>query len=245
MAADGKAVWGNNGFASWPLHAAAARGDAGEVRRLLLFGAAVDVRNDAGCTPLHLACIQGAGNPVCVKLLLEGGATVDCVSGKGLTALATACVWAHGDCARLLLLAGADSQVRMPAHRHREVETISDWAQRVDSWQEAIVARSMRRRGVSRLEAIWPLTLQGYNHSAWVVRRNVLWSPSDHREFGQAGCKRAVQLLLLLARLPILPSHVWVEVVMPHAMGRAIEWCGDEPPRRSRAQRAGPQTSSA
>ena len=31
------------------LHVAALRGDAGKVRNLLLFGAAVDQRNDAGC----------------------------------------------------------------------------------------------------------------------------------------------------------------------------------------------------
>ena len=219
------------------LHVAALRGDAGKVRNLLLFGAAVNQRNDAGCTPLHSACFRGAGDPECVKLLLRAGADVDAVSGNGLTALAMACILGHGDCVRLLLLAGADSRVRMDAHN---LESISDWAARQDAQQELAISRTMHKRRISHAQAqqyFRRLSIQqGSPHlAAWMVRRrNVQWSPSDHCVFPQAGRVRAVQVLLLVAHLPILPLDVWVQAIIPHAMGRAIEWCDDEPRRAVR-----------
>jgi hypothetical protein len=55
-----------------PLHYAAYRGHAPLCRVLLRAGAAVDARNDAGCTPLFLAAQQG--HVACVEALLDAGA---------------------------------------------------------------------------------------------------------------------------------------------------------------------------
>mmetsp|Transcript_6816 Transcript_6816/g.14029 ORF Transcript_6816/g.14029 Transcript_6816/m.14029 type:complete len:84 (-) Transcript_6816:162-413(-) len=49
-----------------------------------------------------------AGHARCVQLLLTAGVDVDATTMKGHIPLALACFWKHSECARLLVLAGAN-----------------------------------------------------------------------------------------------------------------------------------------
>ena len=81
-----------NYVGSRPLHYAAEAGDAKLVSLLLEAGVNVDARNNAGCTALHYAARGSEGNTC-----FADGAT---------------------DCVKVLLVAGADFDVRSKYHRH-------------------------------------------------------------------------------------------------------------------------------
>ena len=57
------------------LHAAAARGDAEEIRRLLAAGADPHARDPAGRTPLHVAAFRAQGDAI--RALVKGGADIN------------------------------------------------------------------------------------------------------------------------------------------------------------------------
>ena len=66
-----------------PLHQAAAKGDADQVRRLLESGIAVDVQDAEGNTPLHHAIKAKAAETV--RVLRTAGAKLDVRNAKGAT----------------------------------------------------------------------------------------------------------------------------------------------------------------
>ncbi len=96
-----------------------------EVAKLLVsHGADVNFRDGDGFTPLHQAV--GGNHPELVLFLLERGADVNArVQADGnSTALHTAASYGLGECARVLLLHGAD-----PTLKHEETgETAADMA---------------------------------------------------------------------------------------------------------------------
>ncbi|KAM0871015.1 hypothetical protein ACQ4PT_039661 [Festuca glaucescens] len=83
------------------------------------FARFVNVRDEHGATPLHLAARQG--RPECVHLLLENGAIVSAPTGSygfpGSTALHLAARGGHMGCVRELLAWGAGRVVRDSAGR--------------------------------------------------------------------------------------------------------------------------------
>ncbi|MFA9478342.1 ankyrin repeat domain-containing protein [Phycisphaerales bacterium AB-hyl4] len=87
-----------------PLHAAAGRGWAQQVKLLLVAGADVDAEAD-GATPLHEAA-EG-GHQEVVELLLFRQANVYATDSSGRTALHRAAMAGHDDVANLLLDNGA------------------------------------------------------------------------------------------------------------------------------------------
>ncbi|CAD6334898.1 unnamed protein product [Miscanthus lutarioriparius] len=83
------------------------------------FARFVNVRDDHGATPLHLAARQG--RPGCVQVLLENGAIVSALTGSygfpGSTSLHLAARSGNLDCIRKLLAWGADRLQRDSAGR--------------------------------------------------------------------------------------------------------------------------------
>ncbi|VAH12729.1 unnamed protein product [Triticum turgidum subsp. durum] len=83
------------------------------------FARFVNVRDDHGATPLHLAARQG--RPGCVQVLLENGAIVSALTGSygfpGSTSLHLAARSGDLDCIRKLLAWGADRLQRDSAGR--------------------------------------------------------------------------------------------------------------------------------
>uniref|UniRef100_A0A0D9WBZ4 RING-type E3 ubiquitin transferase n=1 Tax=Leersia perrieri TaxID=77586 RepID=A0A0D9WBZ4_9ORYZ len=83
------------------------------------FARFVNVRDDHGATPLHLAARQG--RPGCVQMLLENGAIVSALTGSygfpGSTSLHLAARSGNLDCIRKLLAWGADRLQRDSAGR--------------------------------------------------------------------------------------------------------------------------------
>jgi len=101
----------------------AAKGDVGEVRRLLAAGAPVDGRDDLGRTALHWAAEGGYGD--IVEALVEAGGGLDVADGDAETPLIIACVCEHAAIARRLVEAGAsvdlgDEDGNTPASLARE-----------------------------------------------------------------------------------------------------------------------------
>jgi hypothetical protein len=82
-----------------------------EVAHILVArGARIDVTDDKGHTPLHMAA--RAGHTPMVAFLLDAGADLEHRSDKGLTPLYQAVTGGHPDTVRLLLERGADPEVR-------------------------------------------------------------------------------------------------------------------------------------
>ena len=106
------AMAGTTRTAGWtPLHFAAARGQAAEVRRLLDGGAAVDARSAEERTPLYEAAKRGRLE--CVRLLVERGASIAAQEGTfGFTPLHVASEHKHIEVVRYLLSHGADVNAR-------------------------------------------------------------------------------------------------------------------------------------
>jgi len=77
---------------------------------LIREGAAIDARDDKGCTALFVPAERGM--PEIVRVLLEHGADVNARDNWGRTALFEAATWHKPQCVRLLLDHGADVHVR-------------------------------------------------------------------------------------------------------------------------------------
>jgi 26S proteasome non-ATPase regulatory subunit 10 len=97
------------------LHHAAYRNDPEAVAAQLRLGVPVDVRDDAGWTPLlwsvDMAEAWGDPNRV-VSLLLGAGASANAVANSGLTVLMMACARNNIQILRDLLNSGADIHLR-------------------------------------------------------------------------------------------------------------------------------------
>jgi len=82
-------------------------GHADAVRLLLKYGAAVNLNDPVGHSPLHFACM--GGDSECVRLLLAAGAPVDHRARSGMTPLISAAIaGADEDVVSALLGAGAN-----------------------------------------------------------------------------------------------------------------------------------------
>lgn len=78
-------------------------------RLLLEHGAPVDARDDAGCTPLHLAAARG--DDFMLDLLHKNGADVDARTAAGDTPLHLATRWEHAHTVRKLIRHGASRTI--------------------------------------------------------------------------------------------------------------------------------------
>jgi ankyrin repeat protein len=72
-------------------------------------GAALNVTDGNGYTPLHLACRQGHGSVAVI--LIDGGAALNGTDGDGRTPLHLACSAGHGSVAVILIDRGAHPNV--------------------------------------------------------------------------------------------------------------------------------------
>jgi len=87
------------------LHAAAARGDAAEIRRLLAAGAVPGARDGHGRTALHVAAF--ASSPDAARALVEGGADPNALEGQRYDVVTIAAVRNDLPMLRLALSLGA------------------------------------------------------------------------------------------------------------------------------------------
>ncbi|XP_056669867.1 ankyrin repeat domain-containing protein 53 [Monodelphis domestica] len=87
-----------------PLHLALTRNSPGValkcVQYLLNKGAPVNVRNQNGVTPLHLAALEGMLD--CLKFLVKAGADVHAVDNQKRKGIDLCRIWHHRECARFL-----------------------------------------------------------------------------------------------------------------------------------------------
>ncbi|XP_023682047.1 ankyrin repeat domain-containing protein 12 isoform X1 [Paramormyrops kingsleyae] len=90
-----------------PLHMAAIRGDAKQVRELISLGADVNVKDFAGWTPLHEACNLGYYDVA--KVLIAAGAEVNTQGLDDDTPLHDASSSGHRDIVKLLLRHGGNA----------------------------------------------------------------------------------------------------------------------------------------
>ena len=95
--------------ASYPLHEAAATGNADEADLLLLAGLDANTRNARSSTPLHLAAVKGHGN--IAVILLAHGASANAANEGGNTPLHAAVEAGELEIAKLLLEVGAEADV--------------------------------------------------------------------------------------------------------------------------------------
>lgn len=94
---------------SLPIHAAVVSKDAVAVRAFLEIDAnAVNKRDQAGRSPLHLLASLDGNNQEILKLLLDAGVDINLVDNFGNTAFATALFWNNLKMATSLIVAGAD-----------------------------------------------------------------------------------------------------------------------------------------
>jgi len=77
-----------------------------QVRSLLETGMDMNILDDDGNTPLHIACLYG--RPEIARLLLDAGADTEVHNRWGYTPLDWACLYQETDIVRLLLEHGAD-----------------------------------------------------------------------------------------------------------------------------------------
>ena len=221
------------------LWAASRHGQHGKLNLFIHFGANINEKNNSGCTALHMACTLNAGHPRCVELLLAAGADVHATTTKGYTPLALACYWKHSECARLLVLAGANLHAPAMGTPPGTSTTVLEWATKFQRNRRR--HRGSRRLPSSRAPILEPLQLEPepqvppprcvwFNGAADVVLQGALaWSPQTHNLFPPAARVCAVQLLILSYLMdrsdPVsIPRDVWLASVIPHVLGRAIEW---------------------
>ncbi len=82
-------------------------GDLELTRMLIEAGAPLDVRNDDGQTPLHIAATY-SGDPKLIRLLITHGVDVNAMDDHQLTPLAATRHWTGREAARAALIeAGA------------------------------------------------------------------------------------------------------------------------------------------
>ena len=91
------------------LHAAAARGDAPEIRRLAGAGANLDARDGNGRTPLHVAAF--GGHRAAAQALLASGADLGLLGGQRYDAVTVSAVRDDPETVRALLDAGASAKL--------------------------------------------------------------------------------------------------------------------------------------
>lgn len=99
-----------DGDGSAPLHWAAHRDDAAEVRRLVESGADVNAANDLGVTPLWSAAMNG--NEEIVRLLLDRGANPNAALTAGETPVMAAARAGKTEIVSILLAKGANPNAR-------------------------------------------------------------------------------------------------------------------------------------
>ena len=85
---------------------AAANGQTDMVKAFLDKGANIEIKNDAGATPLIFASAKG--QQVVVALLLDRGANVNAKTTSGITPLMAAAAGGYPEIVKLLLAKGAD-----------------------------------------------------------------------------------------------------------------------------------------
>lgn len=118
------------------LLAAARRGDAREIERLIKAGSRLRVSDDDGANALHLAAFNG--HPKTAQVLVEGGASIESKTTRGETPLLLAASQGRAEVVQVLLNAGArvdavDSLGSTPAHlaarnNHVRVLEVRNWA---------------------------------------------------------------------------------------------------------------------
>ena len=91
------------------LHIAAIKGQTQIAKLLVQHGAAVDMCDHGGCTPLYWACISG--HTAIVKLLLQRHTDVNICTSGGETPLHWACISGHTASVKLLLEHHADVNI--------------------------------------------------------------------------------------------------------------------------------------
>ena len=91
------------------LHAAAHRGDVGQIRKLLAAWAAVDARDGHGRTPVHVATF--ARQREALRALHQGGAKLELLENDRYDAVTIAAVADDEDTLRLLLSLGASAKL--------------------------------------------------------------------------------------------------------------------------------------
>jgi hypothetical protein len=92
------------------LFSAIKAGDVNKVRQVLTSKSDINVRGDAGATPLIAAC--QSGNIKIITLLLDKKADINAGNDKGFTALMTAAKAGHVEAVKLLVTKGADPDIK-------------------------------------------------------------------------------------------------------------------------------------
>lgn len=103
---------GLQGEAETLLHGHAWHGDGRPIRRLVRQGHDVNVRDDAGESPLHGACAWGQRTTVRLLLALGADPTITSTDGARMTPLHWAASHGNAGVVRALLRAGADRHAR-------------------------------------------------------------------------------------------------------------------------------------
>ena len=104
-----------------PLHIAAARGHKECVEALLILDAPIMLRNAAGKTALHIACVKGCAS---IVKILGKNASLLSTTEDGDTPLHIAAAWGHRECVEALLQLDAPIMLRNAAGK-----TVRDVAQ--------------------------------------------------------------------------------------------------------------------
>ena len=115
-------------------------GAGGRGGRLLARGAAIDLRDGAGRSALHIAAWKG--HPGCAAVLLSGGLRGDMVDGRGRTALHVACAGGRASIVRGLLAGGGravagarDHRGRSPLHYAVAAGSVACIGALLDAWR--------------------------------------------------------------------------------------------------------------